>query len=100
MHCHDSYEIYYMITGNGISLPERKTIYQRPGSLGNHPAQVFPRFEGLLSGEEYHRMRVHFSQGAAGGGTGAGAAAGAPCQGRQLLVTRSSFKDGVVFPCP
>lgn len=33
MHCHDVYEVYYMISGNAEYLLEGRTYTPRPGSL-------------------------------------------------------------------
>ena len=60
MHCHNSYEIYYMITGNVEYLLEGRPYRPRPGSL----LVIAPGcFHGLrvLDGNEYHRIRLHFA---------------------------------------
>ena len=59
MHCHDSYEIYYMITGNVEYLLEGRPYIPRPGSLIVIPPGCFHGLK-VLDGEEYHRIRVHF----------------------------------------
>lgn len=59
MHCHDSYEIYYMITGNVEYLLEGRSYIPRPGSLIVIPPGCFHGLK-VLDGEEYHRIRVHF----------------------------------------
>lgn len=59
MHCHDSYEIYYMITGNVEYLLEGRPYIPRPGSLIVIPPRCFHGLK-VLDGEEYHRIRVHF----------------------------------------
>ena len=61
MHCHNSYEIYYMITGNVEYLLEGRSYCPRPGSL----LVIAPGcFHGLrvLDGNEYDRIRVHFTE--------------------------------------
>ena len=61
MHCHNSYEIYYMITGNVEYLLEGRSYCPRPGSL----LVITPGcFHGLrvLDGNEYDRIRVHFTE--------------------------------------
>ena len=61
MHCHNSYEIYYMITGNVEYLLEGRPYRPRPGSL----LVIAPGcFHGLrvLDGNEYHRIRLHFAE--------------------------------------
>ena len=59
MHCHDSFEIYYMITGNAEYLLEGKSYIPRPGSLIIIPPGCFHGLR-VLDGEEYHRIRLHF----------------------------------------
>lgn len=58
MHCHNSYEIYYMITGNVEYLLEGRPVRPRPGTL----IVIAPDcFHGLkvLDGQPYHRLRLH-----------------------------------------
>lgn len=59
MHCHDSFEIYYMITGNVEYLVEGSTYIPRPGSLMVIAPGCFHRLR-VLDGQEYHRIRLHF----------------------------------------
>lgn len=59
MHCHESYEIYYMISGNVEYILEGRAYIPKPGSL----IVIAPGcFHGLrvLDGREYHRIRLHF----------------------------------------
>lgn len=61
MHCHNSYEIYYLITGNVEYFLEGSEFCPRPGSL----IIIAPDcFHGLkaLDGQVYHRIRLHFSE--------------------------------------
>lgn len=61
MHCHNSYEIYYMITGNVEYLLEGRDCRPRPGAL----IVIAPDcFHGLkvLDGQVYHRIRLHFTE--------------------------------------
>ena len=96
MHCHDSYEIYYMITGNVEYLLEGRPYIPRLGSLIVIPPGCFHGLK-VLDGEEYHRIRVHFVKELLGERERE-LAAGALCQGVALL--RGAVSDGVVFPCP
>ena len=59
MHCHGSYEIYYMITGNVEYMVEGRTYIPRPGSLVIIPPGCFHGLR-ILDCEEYHRIRLHF----------------------------------------
>ena len=53
MHCHDVYEVYYMISGNAEYLLEGRTYTPRPGSLIIIPGRAV--FYGLrvLDSDEY-----------------------------------------------
>ena len=62
MHCHGSYEIYYMITGNVEYMVEGRTYIPRPGSLVIIPPGCFHGLR-ILDCEEYHRIRLHFMTG-------------------------------------
>ena len=61
MHCHGSYEIYYMITGNVEYIVEGRTYIPRPGSLVIIPPGCFHGLR-ILDCEEYHRIRLHFME--------------------------------------
>ncbi len=41
MHCHNSYEIYYMVKGNVEYFLEGTSYIPKPGSLLDHPAVAF-----------------------------------------------------------
>ena len=58
MHCHNSYEIYYMVKGNVEYFLEGTSYVPKPGSLLIIPPNCFhgPR---VLDGSEYHRIRLH-----------------------------------------
>ena len=65
MHCHNSYEVYYMVAGNVEYLMEGKVLRPRPGTL----IIIAPNcFHGLkvLDGQVYHRLRLHFTEEALG----------------------------------
>ena len=59
LHCHNSYELYYMITGNVTYSLEGKSYRPSPGSLIVIPPDCFHGLQ-VLDGSEYHRIRVHF----------------------------------------
>lgn len=59
LHCHNSYELYYMITGNVTYSLEGKSYRPGPGSLIVIPPDCFHGLQ-VLDGSEYHRIRVHF----------------------------------------
>lgn len=59
MHCHNSYEIYYIITGHVEYHVEGRVYIPKPGSL----IVIAPgTFHGVrvLDGQDYHRIRLHF----------------------------------------
>lgn len=59
MHCHNSYEIYYIITGQVEYHVEGRVYIPKPGSL----IVIAPgTFHGVrvLDGQDYHRIRLHF----------------------------------------
>lgn len=60
MHCHDRYEIYYMISGNVEYLLEGRSYTPRPGSLIIIPPGCFHGLK-VLDGSEYNRIRLHFA---------------------------------------
>ena len=60
MHCHDVYEVYYMISGNAEYLLEGRTYTPRPGSLIIIPPGCFHGLR-VLDSDEYNRIRLHFA---------------------------------------
>ena len=60
MHCHDVYEVYYMISGNVEYLLEGRTYTPRPGSLIIIPPGCFHGLR-VLDSDEYNRIRLHFA---------------------------------------
>ena len=60
MHCHDVYEVYYMISGNAEYLLEGRTYTPRPGSLIIIPPGCFHGLR-VLDTDEYNRIRLHFA---------------------------------------
>lgn len=58
MHCHDVYEVYYMISGNVEYLLEGRTYTPRPGSLIIIPPGCFHGLR-VLDSDEYNRIRLH-----------------------------------------
>ena len=61
MHCHNSYEIYYLITGNVEYFLEGSEFSPRPGSLIIIAPDCFHGLK-VLDGQVYHRIRLHFSE--------------------------------------
>ncbi len=61
MHCHNSYEIYYMITGNVEYLLEGRDCRPRPGTLIIIAPDCFHGLK-VLDGQVYHRIRLHFTE--------------------------------------
>ena len=59
MHCHNSYEIYYMVKGNVEYFLEGTSYVPKPGSLLIIPPNCFHGLR-VLDGSEYHRIRLHF----------------------------------------
>ena len=59
MHCHNSYEIYYMVKGNVEDFLEGTSYVPKPGSLLIIPPNCFHGLR-VLDGSEYHRIRLHF----------------------------------------
>ena len=59
MHCHNSYEIYYMVKGNVEYFLEGTSYVPKPGSLLIIPPNCV-RGLRVLDGSEYHRIRLHF----------------------------------------
>ena len=59
MHCHNSYEIYYMVKGNVEYFLEATSYVPKPGSLLIIPPNCFHGLR-VLDGSEYHRIRLHF----------------------------------------
>ena len=59
MHCHNSYEIYYMVKGNVEYFLEGTSYGPKPGSLLIIPPNCFHGLR-VLDGSEYHRIRLHF----------------------------------------
>ena len=59
MHCHNSYEIYYMVKGNVEYFLEGTSYIPKPGSLLIIPPSCFHGLR-VLDGSEYHRIRLHF----------------------------------------
>ena len=59
MHCHNSYEIYYMVKGNVEYFLEGTSYIPKPGSLLIIPPNCFHGLR-VLDGSEYHRIRLHF----------------------------------------
>ena len=60
MHCHNSYEIYYIITGNVEYLLEGRDCRPRPGTLIIIAPDCFHGLK-VLDGQVYHRIRLHFT---------------------------------------
>ena len=61
MHCHNSYEIYYIITGNVEYLLEGRDCRPRPGTLIIIAPDCFHGLK-VLDGQVYHRIRLHFTK--------------------------------------
>lgn len=61
MHCHEIYEIYYMISGNVEYVLEGRVYTPRPGSLIIIPPGCFHGLK-VRDGSEYNRIRLHFSK--------------------------------------
>lgn len=59
MHCHNSYEIYYMIAGNVTYFLEGTSYRPRPGSLIVIPPNCFHGLQ-VMDDSEYYRIRIHF----------------------------------------
>ena len=59
MHCHEIYEIYYMISGNAQYFLEGRVYQPHPGSLIIIPPGCFHGLK-VLDGQEYNRIRLHF----------------------------------------
>ena len=59
MHCHNSYEIYYMIEGNVTYFLEGTSYKPRPGSLIIIPPNCFHGLQ-IMDDSEYYRLRIHF----------------------------------------
>ena len=59
MHCHNSFEIYYMVKGNVEYFLEGTSYVPKPGSLLIIPPNCFHGLR-VLDGSEYHRIRLHF----------------------------------------
>lgn len=57
MHCHNSYEIYYMVKGNVEYFLEGTSYVPKPGSLLIIPPNCFHGLR-VLDGSEYHRIRA------------------------------------------
>lgn len=62
IHCHDVYEIYYMISGNVEYMLEGRTYTPRPGSLIIIPPGCFHGLK-VLDTDEYNRIRLHIDKG-------------------------------------
>ena len=67
MHCHNSYEIYYMVKGNVEYFLEGTSYVPKPGSLLIIPPNCFHGLR-VLDGSEYHRIRLHFVRNSDGKG--------------------------------
>ena len=65
MHCHNSYEIYYMVKGNVEYFLEGTSYVPKPGSLLIIPPNCFHGLR-VLDGSEYHRIRLQFLEKAGG----------------------------------
>lgn len=61
MHCHNSYEIYYIITGNVEYLLEGRDCRPRPGTLIIIAPDCFHGLK-VLDGQVYHCIRLHFTK--------------------------------------
>lgn len=59
MHCHNSYEIYYMIAGNVTYFLEGTSYRPKPGSLIIIPPHFFHGLQ-IMDESEYYRIRIHF----------------------------------------
>ncbi len=58
-HCHNSYEIYYMIAGNVMYFLEGTSYRPKPGSLIIIPPNCFHGLR-IMDDSEYYRIRIHF----------------------------------------
>ena len=59
MHCHNSFEIYYMIAGNVTYFLEGTSYKPQPGSLIIIPPNCFHGLQ-IMDDSEYYRLRIHF----------------------------------------